>query len=62
MRCRLLHHRNALLLYQDIQTINLPQAEQQKFLKIAYDEGWKDIIAKNPKTGPEMMKLLTKTM
>lgn len=52
---------SASLAKEGIQTINLPPAEQQKFLKIAYDEGWKDVVTKNPKTGPEMRKLLTKT-
>ena len=52
---------NALLAKEGIQTISLPAAEQEKFLRVAYDEGWKDVIAKNPKTGPELKKLLTKT-
>jgi TRAP-type transport system periplasmic protein len=43
-----------------IQVIDLPAPEKAKFLKIAYDEGWKDVLAKNPKTGPELRKLLTK--
>jgi TRAP-type transport system periplasmic protein len=50
----------ASLAKDGIQEIKLPAAEQEKFLKIAYDEGWKDVIAKNPKTGPELRKLLTK--
>ena len=49
-----------LLKQAGLQVIDLPPAEAQKFLKIAYDEGWKDIIQKNPKTGPELQKLLTK--
>ncbi len=52
---------NALLAKEGIQTISLPAAEQEKFLRVAYDEGWKDVIAKNPKTGPDLKKLLTKT-
>jgi hypothetical protein len=40
--------------------IALPPAESEKFLKIAYDEGWKDVIGKNPQTGPELRKLLAK--
>jgi TRAP-type transport system periplasmic protein len=52
---------NALLAKEGIQTISLPAAEQEKFLKIAYDEGWKDVVGKNPKTGPELKKLLTKS-
>jgi TRAP-type transport system periplasmic protein len=51
----------AILAKEGIQQISLPAQEQERFLKVAYDEGWKDIIAKNPKTGPELRKLLTKT-
>lgn len=43
-----------------IQIIELPPAEREKFLKVAYDEGWKDIIQKLPKEGPELKKYLTK--
>ena len=50
----------ALLKQVGLQVIDLPPAEKAKFLKIAYDAGWKDIIEKNPKTGPELKALLTK--
>ena len=49
-----------LLKQAGLQVIDLPPAEKEKFLKITYDEGWKDIIEKNPKTGPELRNLLTK--
>jgi len=49
-----------LLLKEGIKVIDLPPAEKEKFLKVAYDEGWKDVIQKCPKTGPELKKLLTK--
>ena len=49
-----------ILVKEGLQVIDLPAAEKQKFLKVGYDEGWKDIIQKNPKTGPELKKLLTK--
>jgi TRAP-type transport system periplasmic protein len=49
-----------LLKQAGLQAIDLPPAEKEKFLKIAYDEGWKDVIEKCPKTGPELKKLLTK--
>jgi TRAP-type C4-dicarboxylate transport system substrate-binding protein len=49
-----------LLIKEGIQVIDLPPAEKERFLKVAYDEGWKDIIQKNPKAGPELKKLLTK--
>jgi TRAP-type transport system periplasmic protein len=44
-----------------IQTIDLPGPEKEKFLKVAYEEGWKLVIEKSPKAGPELRKLLTKT-
>lgn len=49
-----------LLIKEGIKVIDLPPAEKEKFLKVAYDEGWKDVIQKCPKTGPELKKLLTK--
>ncbi|HEY3275205.1 MAG TPA: TRAP transporter substrate-binding protein DctP [Syntrophorhabdaceae bacterium] len=49
-----------ILVKEGLQVIDLPAAEKQKFLKVGFDEGWKDIIQKNPKTGPELKKLLTK--
>ena len=49
-----------LLKQAGLQVIDLPPAENEKFIKIAYEEGWKDIIEKNPKTGPELRALLTK--
>ncbi len=50
-----------ILLKEGLQVIDLPAAEKQKFLKVGYEEGWKDIIQKNSKTGPELKKLLTKS-
>ena len=50
-----------LLKQAGVQVIDLPPAEKEKFLKVAYEEGWKDILQKNPQTGPELRKLLTKT-
>jgi hypothetical protein len=51
----------AVLAKDRIQETKLPAAEQERFLKVTYDEGWKDIIARNPKTGPELKKLLTRS-
>jgi TRAP-type transport system periplasmic protein len=48
------------LVKEGIQVIDLPQAERDRFLAVAYDEGWKDILQKNPQTGPELKKLLSK--
>ncbi len=50
-----------LLLKEGIQVIELPPAEKEKFLRVAYDEGWKDVIQKSPQLGPELKKLLTKS-
>jgi len=49
-----------LLTKDGVQVIELPAAEKEKFLKVAYDEGWKDVMEKCPKTGPELKKLYTK--
>jgi TRAP-type C4-dicarboxylate transport system substrate-binding protein len=49
-----------LLVKEGVEIVALPPAEAQKFLKVVYDEGWKEAIQKNPQTGPELKKLLTK--
>jgi TRAP-type C4-dicarboxylate transport system substrate-binding protein len=49
-----------ILLKEGLQVIDLPPAEKEKFLKVAYDEGWKDILEKNPVAGPRLKELLTK--
>ncbi|OGP73911.1 MAG: hypothetical protein A2V86_03565 [Deltaproteobacteria bacterium RBG_16_49_23] len=49
-----------LLLKEGIQVIDLPPAEKEKFLKIAYEEGWKDILEKRPLEGAKLKELLTK--
>lgn len=49
-----------ILLKGGIQVITLPPAESEKYLKVAYDEGWKDIVEKCPATGPKLKELLTK--
>ena len=48
------------LLKEGIQVIDLPPAEKEKFLKVAYEEGWKDILAKSPEAGAKLKELLTK--
>jgi len=40
--------------------IDLPLPEKEPFLKVAYNEGWKDILEKNPKTGPVLKSSLTR--
>jgi TRAP-type C4-dicarboxylate transport system substrate-binding protein len=49
-----------ILLKEGIQVITLPPAESEKYLKVAYDEGWKDVLEKCPATGPKLKELLTK--
>ncbi len=49
-----------LLKQAGLQVIDLPSAEKEKFLKIAYDEAWKDFLVKCPETGPKLRALLTK--
>ncbi len=49
-----------ILVKGGMQVITLPPAEAEKYLRIAYDEGWKDVLQKNPQTGPELKKLLSK--
>jgi len=49
-----------LLSREGVQVIDLPPAERERFLKVAYDEGWKDVFQKSPWTAPELKKLLTK--
>ncbi len=49
-----------ILIKEGIQVIALPPAEAEKFLRVAYDEGWKDILAKSPVAGAKLKELLTK--
>jgi TRAP-type C4-dicarboxylate transport system substrate-binding protein len=49
-----------ILLKEGIQVIDLPPAEKEKFLKVAYDEGWKDVLVKSPVAGAKLKELLTK--
>ena len=49
-----------ILLKQGLQVIALPPAESEKYLRVAYDEGWKDVLEKCPTTGPKLKELLTK--
>ncbi|RPJ11311.1 MAG: hypothetical protein EHM36_01695, partial [Deltaproteobacteria bacterium] len=49
-----------MLLKEGIQVIDLPPAEKEKFLAVAYEEGWKDIVAKSPQAGAKLKELLTK--
>ncbi|OGP73912.1 MAG: hypothetical protein A2V86_03570 [Deltaproteobacteria bacterium RBG_16_49_23] len=50
----------SLLKQAGLQVIDLPPAEKEKFLKIAYEEGWKDILGKSPQVGAKLKELLTK--
>jgi TRAP-type C4-dicarboxylate transport system substrate-binding protein len=49
-----------LLQKAGVEVIDLPPAEKAKFLKVADDEGWKDVLQKCPQTGPKLRELLSK--
>lgn len=49
-----------LLQKEGIQVIELPPAEKEKFLKVAYESAWKDVLEKCPDTGPKLKELLTR--
>jgi TRAP-type C4-dicarboxylate transport system substrate-binding protein len=49
-----------ILLKEGIQVIDLPAAEREKFLRVAYEEGWKDVLAKSPEAGAKLKELLSK--
>jgi TRAP-type C4-dicarboxylate transport system substrate-binding protein len=49
-----------ILVKEGIQVIALSPVESERFLKVAYDEGWKDILGKNPQTGAKLKELLTR--
>jgi len=49
-----------ILFKEGIQVIDLPPAEKEKFLKVAYEEGWKDLLGKSPVVGAKLKELLTK--
>lgn len=48
------------LLKAGLQVLELPQKEKERFLKVAYEEGWKDVLQKAPKEGAELKRLLSK--
>lgn len=48
------------LLKEGIQVIELPSGEKEKFLRIAYDAAWSEILEKCPQHGPELKKLFSK--
>jgi TRAP-type C4-dicarboxylate transport system substrate-binding protein len=47
-------------LKEGVQVIDLPPAEKAKFLKVACDKGWKDVLAKSPQVGAKLRELFTK--
>jgi TRAP-type C4-dicarboxylate transport system substrate-binding protein len=56
----LLKEERPILQKAGIEVIALSPAEGEKFLKAAYDEGWKEIVEKSPETGAKLRGLLTK--
>lgn len=49
-----------ILQKEGIEVIELLPAEREKFLKVAYDEAWKEVLEKSPETGAKLKELLTK--
>jgi TRAP-type C4-dicarboxylate transport system substrate-binding protein len=43
-----------------IQVIQLPPAEAAKWLKVAEDAGWEDVLKKDPQNGPRIRELTTR--
>lgn len=56
---KLVKEERPILLKKGLKVINLPPAQKEKFLRVAYDSAWKEILEKCPETGPEIKKLLT---
>jgi hypothetical protein len=42
-----------------IEVIELSPSEKEKFLKVAYDSAWKEILDRSPQTVPQLKELLT---
>jgi len=57
----LLKKERPILQKQGIEVITLSPAESEKFLKTAYEEGWKELSGRAPNTTPELKKLFTRT-
>lgn len=43
-----------------IKTIRLPAAEEEKYVKIAYEAAWASVLKNSPEYGPKLKPLLTK--
>ena len=56
----LLKKERPILQKQGIEVIELSTAEKENFLKVAYDEGWKEILGKSPQTGAKLKEIFTK--
>ena len=56
----LLKQERPILQKQGIEVITLSPAESEKFLKTAYEAGWKELSEKAPQATPELRRLLTK--
>jgi TRAP-type C4-dicarboxylate transport system substrate-binding protein len=55
----LLKKERPILQKEGIDVIVLLPAEKEKFLKVAYDEAWKEILDRSPQTVPKLKELLT---
>lgn len=48
----------ATIVAAGVQVVKLPDAKA--YLDMAYDEGWKEVLAKSPDNGPQLRKLMSK--
>jgi TRAP-type C4-dicarboxylate transport system substrate-binding protein len=43
-----------------VQEANLPKEESEKYLQIAYEAAWKEVLKKDPQSGAQLRDLLSK--
>ena len=49
--------RKKLILEKGMKFMKLPPAEADKYIKLAFQEGWKEVIKKDPELGPKLKEL-----
>jgi hypothetical protein len=43
-----------------VQELSLPEGESGKYLQIAYEAAWKEVLKKDPQSGAQLRDLLSK--
>lgn len=43
-----------------VQEVNLPREESEKYLQVAYEAAWKEVLKKDPQSGAQLHELLSK--